>query len=125
MLYNTWVERTNTLTGREPEIHSPYTSTPSNPFTQKLGVPTAHWQYMQKDHITVGKFHNHSPETVRHKILDCMVYNLIRRGFNKTKVNFQCIELLLIEQFLMTRYRHIGIFGESEGDHSTTTNLEI
>ena len=50
---------------------------------------------------------------------------LILRDFNKTKVNFQCIELLFIEHFLMTRYRHLGIFGESEGVHSTVTNLEF
>ena len=51
--------------------------------------------------------------------------NLILCGFNETKVNFQCIELLFIEHFLMTRYRHIGILGKSEGDHSTITNLKF
>ena len=33
--------------------------------------------------------------------------------------------LLFIDFNLLTRYKHIGIFGESEGDHSGGTDLEI
>ena len=75
--------------------------------------------------LKIGKIGGNTSVTDPCNITVVKVVNLIRRDFNKTKVNFQCIELLFIEQFLMTRYRHIGIFGESEGDHLSVTNLEI